>query len=77
MCIRDSPNYANAKNEDLQNEEIVSFEAGYGFLGPQVRLNVNVYSTTWGNRFVSRSLTNAQGVDGFAQFKNIDVRHMV
>ena len=63
------PNYANAKNEDLQNEEIVSFEAGYGFLGPQVRLNVNVYSTTWGNRFVSRSLTNAQGVDGFAQFK--------
>ena len=69
------PNYANAKNEDLQNEEIVSFEAGYGFLGPQVRLNVNVYSTTWGNRFVSRSLTNAQGVDGFAQFKNIDVRH--
>ena len=69
------PNYANIKNDDLQNEEIVSFEAGYGFLGPQVRLNVNVYSTTWGNRFVSRSLTNAQGVDGFAQFRNIDVRH--
>ena len=69
------PNYANLKNDDLQNEEIVSFEAGYGFLGPQVRLNVNVYSTTWGNRFVSRSLTNAQGVDGFAQFRNIDVRH--
>ena len=69
------PNYANVENEDLQNEEIVSFEAGYGFLGPQVRLNINVYSTTWGNRFVSRSLTNAQGVDGFAQFKDIDVRH--
>jgi len=69
------PNYANLKNEDLQNEQINSVEVGYGFLGPQVRLNVNAYSTVWGNRFVSRSLTNSQGVDGFAQFKDIDVRH--
>ena len=69
------PNYANLKNEDLQNEQINSVEVGYGYLSPQVRLNVNAYSTTWGNRFVSRSLTNAQGVDGFAQFKDIDVRH--
>jgi hypothetical protein len=37
--------------------------------------NVNVYSTTWGNRFVTRSLTNQQGVDGFAQFRDIDVVH--
>jgi outer membrane receptor protein involved in Fe transport len=69
------PNFANLKNEDLQNEQINSVEVGYGFLGPQVRLNVNAYSTVWGNRFVSRSLTNSQGVDGFAQFKDIDVRH--
>jgi outer membrane receptor protein involved in Fe transport len=69
------PNYANLKNEDLQNEQINSVEVGYGFLGPQFRLNVNAYSTVWGNRFVSRSLTNSQGVDGFAQFKDIDVRH--
>jgi len=38
-------------------------------------LNVNAYSTNWGNRFISRSLSNSQGVDGFAQFKDIDVRH--
>ena len=36
--------------------------------------NVNLYSTTWGNRFVTRSLSNQQGVDGF-QFKDIDVVH--
>ena len=69
------PNYANAINPDLQNEEIFSFELGYGYVSDKLKLNVNVYSTNWGNRFVSRSLSNQQGVDGFAQFKDIDVTH--
>jgi outer membrane cobalamin receptor len=69
------PNFANIENEDLENEQIMSVELGYGFIGSIARVNVNVYSTTWGNRFVSRSLTNSQGVDGFAQFRDIDVRH--
>ena len=69
------PNYANVVNPDLQNEEITSVEAGYGYIGSALKLNVNVYSTNWGNRFVTRSLSNQQGVDGFAQFKDIDVTH--
>ena len=69
------PNYANKVNEDLQNEKIQSIELGYGYIGNGFKLNVNVYSTVWGNRFVSRSLSNQQGVDGFAQFKDIDVVH--
>jgi len=69
------PNYANNINPDLQNEEIRSVELGYGYVGKKLSFNINAYSTTWGNRFVSRSLTNQQGVDGFAQFKNIDVVH--
>ena len=69
------PNYANEINPDLQNEEIRSVELGYGFIGRDLSFNVNVYSTTWGNRFVTRSLTNQQGVDGFAQFRDIDVVH--
>ena len=69
------PNYGNAINEDLQNEEIKSFELGYGFIGNNFKVNVNAYSTVWGNRFVQRSLSNQQGVDGSAQFKNIDVVH--
>ncbi len=69
------PNFANLVNPDLQNEEIRSLEAGYGFIGDKLRLNVNVYSTTWGNRFVSRSIPLAGGVSGTAQFKDVDVLH--
>ena len=69
------PNYGNDINPDLQNEEIKSFELGYGFIGSNFKVNVNAYSTVWGNRFVQRSLSNQQGVDGSAQFKDIDVSH--
>jgi outer membrane cobalamin receptor len=69
------PNYGNDISGDLQNEEITSFEVGYGFIGKDLSFNVNAYSTSWGNRFATRSLSNQQGVDGSAQFKNIDVIH--
>jgi outer membrane cobalamin receptor len=69
------PNFGNDINPDLQNERIESFEIGYGYIGKKLKLNVNAYNTNWGNRFVSRSLSNQQGVDGFAQFRNIDVTH--
>ena len=69
------PNYANDINPDLQNERIESLEIGYGYVGSKLKLNVNAYNTNWGNRFVSRSLSNQQGVDGSAQFRNIDVTH--
>ena len=69
------PNYANIINEELQNEEIRSIELGYGFIGKKLSFNANAYSTTWGNRFITRSLFNAQGDQGTAQFKDIDVVH--
>jgi hypothetical protein len=69
------PNYGNDINPDLQNEEITSFELGYGFLGDSFKLNINAYSTNWGNRFISRGFSNAQGEDGTAQFKDVDVSH--
>ena len=69
------PNFANDINPDLQNERIESFEIGYGYVGNGLKFNVNAYNTNWGNRFVTRSLSNQQGVDGTAQFKNIDVTH--
>ena len=69
------PNYGNDVNPDLQNERIESFEIGYGYIGKKLKFNINAYTTNWGNRFVSRSLSNQQGVDGFAQFRNIDVTH--
>jgi outer membrane receptor protein involved in Fe transport len=69
------PNFGNDINDDLQNERIESFEIGYGYIGSGLKFNINAYTTNWGNRFVSRSLSNQQGIDGTAQFRNIDVTH--
>tara|TARA_R110000803_G_scaffold2472_2_gene8399 strand:+ start:1361 stop:3862 length:2502 start_codon:yes stop_codon:yes gene_type:complete len=69
------PNFGNDISDDLQNERIESFEIGYGYTGKRLKLNVNAYNTNWGNRFLTRSLSNQQGVDGSAQFRNIDVTH--
>ena len=69
------PNYANNINPDIQNEEISSFEIGYGYIGESLKVNINAYSTNWGNRFISRGFSNAQGEDGTAQFKDVDVSH--
>ena len=69
------PNFANKINPDLQNENINSVELGYGYIKNKLTVNVNAYATTWGNRFVTASLLNAQGDQGTAQFRNIDVQH--
>ena len=69
------PSYANDVNTEIENEEIRSIEFGYGYTSNNLRINVNAYSTSWGNRFQTVSLSNANGVDGTAQFKNIDVQH--
>ena len=69
------PSYANDVNTEIENEEIRSVEFGYGYTSNNLRINVNAYSTSWGNRFQTVSLSNANGVDGTAQFKNIDVQH--
>ena len=69
------PSYANDINTEIENEEITSVEFGYGYTSNNLRINVNAYSTSWGNRFQTVSLSNANGVDGTAQFRNIDVQH--
>ena len=69
------PNYANNVNENLQNEKITSFELGYGFVSNALKVNVNLYTTTWGDRFISRGFTTESGQDGTAQFTDIDQTH--
>lgn len=69
------PGFANDLNPDLQNEIIQSVELGYGFLGRYLTVNVNAYSTSWGNRFQSRTLAVSDTESGTAQFKDIDVLH--
>ena len=73
------PNYANDINPELENEQINSLELGYGYVSNNLTLNVNVYSTTWGNRFVSQGvdvqINDSVAVEGTAQFSGIDVQH--
>ena len=69
------PGFANDVNPDLQNEQITSVELGYGYFNRQFTVNLNGYSTNWGNRFISRSINLPGGADGTAQFDDIDVLH--
>jgi len=70
------PNFANNINPELQNEQITSFELGYGYVSRYLTVNVNAYSTSWGNRFISQSVQlDDTGEEGTAQFDDVDVLH--
>ena len=67
-------------NESLENEEITSFELGYGYRSRNLTVNVNAYSTTWGNRFVSNSFDyllndTTEIEDAILQGSGVDVIH--
>jgi outer membrane cobalamin receptor len=48
-------NFRNELNEDYQNEKIVGLELGYGFRSQNFRANVNLYRTSWKDRFITVS----------------------
>ncbi|WP_289044526.1 TonB-dependent receptor [uncultured Olleya sp.] len=48
---------------EVENEEITGLEAGYRFKGGEWRVNVDVYSSNWGNRFLTFG-TDLEGADG-------------
>jgi len=49
------PYYTNKINEKLSNENITSFEMGYGFKGENWKLKVNAYQTKWADRYLVAS----------------------
>ncbi|OZV70646.1 TonB-dependent receptor [Winogradskyella aurantia] len=51
--FRDIRNSNDLVEPEIDNEEIVGLEAGYRFKNDVFRLNVDVYRTEWGNRFLS------------------------
>jgi hypothetical protein len=46
------PNNASVVNKNLTNEKILGIEAGYGFRSSKFNANLNVYRTTWKDRFI-------------------------
>lgn len=46
------PNNASVVNDNLTNEKIFGIEAGYGFRSSKFNANLNVYRTSWKDRFI-------------------------
>ncbi len=53
------PSNQQVVNSNLTNEKIASAELGYGFRTSKLRANVNLYYTTWKDRFQRLSSINA------------------
>ena len=67
-------NYGNNLNPDLRNEEVVGLEAGYGYRSSNFNFNVNIYKTSWKDRFL-RDGVRVDGVNGNANYYGIEQVH--
>ena len=50
-------NFGNNLNPNLTNEQVFGIELGYGFRSPYFNANVNLYRTSWADRFESDAAT--------------------
>jgi hypothetical protein len=50
-------NFSNTVNDDLQNEGIFGLELGYGLRYDNTTVKLNLYQTTWSDRFIQQSAT--------------------
>ena len=61
-------------NPDLKNETVTGMEAGYGYVSSKLRMNINVYKTTWEDRFLSDGVS-VGGNRGTANYYGIKQIH--
>ena len=75
--IFDNVRYSNdlINNGDVENEEVIGFEAGYRFQSDEFRLNIDAYSTEWGNRYLSFGGQDDAGDDVFYNFNDVTQIH--
>jgi len=66
--------YGNNLNPDLKNETITGYELGYGHVSNKLRMNINVYKTTWEDRFLSDGVS-VGGNRGTANYYGIKQIH--
>jgi len=71
-------NFGNNLNPDLTNEKIFGIEAGYGFRSSSFSGNVNVYRTSWEDRFISNGVTvnvGGEEIRGSANYQGVKEVH--
>lgn len=80
--IRSSNELLDGDNK-IDNEEITGFEAGYRYDRGDLKIDVNVYHTTWGNRFVAGGLIEGDGTshpitgkDRYQRFTDVTQVHI-
>ncbi len=63
------PNYTNNDiNEGLTNEKILGFELGYGYRSERATFNLNLYRTSWADRYLQvRSGAGTASIDGITE----------
>ena len=70
------PNNASIVNDNLVNEKIQSAEAGYGYHSSVFNANLNVYYTTWKNRFTTGTESDqATNPGGYYTFSGVNETH--
>ena len=76
------PNNRNFVNENLTNEKIFGLELGYGFRSSKFNANLNLYKTTWKDRFQTTldkttlpSSTTLENPDGYFSFSGLNETH--
>ena len=71
--FQDYDNYVTP-DSDLTNEKVVGIEAGYGFRSSDLSMNLNVYRTSWKDRFLS-DYVRINGVGGIANYTGVEQVH--
>lgn len=69
------PNNKSIVNSNLTNEKIIGLEAGYGFRSANFNANVNVYHTTWKDRYQRSNDAALDNPGGYYDFAGITQVH--
>ena len=75
--VIDDSRYSNAwvNDGDVDNEEILGFEAGYRYETNKVRFMLDLYSTEWGNRYVAFSETDPDDNNLYYRLYDVTQKH--
>ncbi|TMU55314.1 TonB-dependent receptor [Flagellimonas algicola] len=68
-------NFRNELNPDLTNEKILGLEAGYGINLGDFRAKINIYRTSWKDRFEDLSVETPAGDEGTANINGVEQIH--